>query len=129
LIAGVNVCGPNMPFSDIGTAIEACAKLHKVTVLHVFTGHGIGRNIHERPDIYHYGRLADESAVMLPGMTFTIEPVVAQGMDMIMVLSDGWTAVTVDGSRSAQFEHTIHITEDGIEILTDDPGPTRYKVK
>lgn len=56
---------------------------------------------------------------MKPGMVFTVEPVIAQGMDMVMVLSDGWTAVTVDGGRAAQFEHTIHITDTGYEILTD----------
>ena len=82
-----------------------------------FTGHGIGTYFHGPPDVYHFA--SRYPGDMMPGMTFTIEPAISEGSEVVILLEDGWTAVTEDNSRAAQFEHTVLITKDGVEILTE----------
>lgn len=82
-----------------------------------FCGHGIGAHFHTKPMVYHHPMRGD-SMRMQPGLTFTIEPMVTEGRPEMRILQDGWTVVTVDGSRAAQFEHTLMITETGVEVLT-----------
>jgi len=113
---GVMVCAPGVPFQRIGQVIEDIAEEKGYTVVPAFTGHGIGHQIHSPPDIYHYD--FPYPGTMEVGMTFTVEPVITQGIENIVILVDGWTAVTLDGGRTAQFEHTILITDTGSEILT-----------
>jgi methionyl aminopeptidase len=103
---------------DIGHAIESFAKANTYSVVRDFVGHGIGRGFHEDPQIMHYGEQG-KGARLEPGMTFTIEPMINAGDWRLKVLKDGWTAVTLDRSLSAQFEHTIAIRSDGqVEVLT-----------
>lgn len=113
---GIAVCGPGQPLNTIGETIQGTAEEAKCQVFPVFCGHGIGSYFHGPPDIIHVENNIDDR--MQEGMTFTVEPVITDGEPDIIVLDDGWTAVTVDGSRSAQFEHTILITKHGVEILT-----------
>ena len=101
---------------DIGKAIESYAHENGYSVVEDFVGHGVGRVFHTAPQIPHYYRGRGER--LEKGMVFTIEPMINAGRYETRVLKDGWTAVTVDGSLSAQFEHTIAITDDGVEILT-----------
>lgn len=120
---GVEAVVPGRPISDIGTAIQQHAEKHHLGVVRDFVGHGIGEVFHERGlSILHY---YDERAsiVMEPGMTFTIEPMITEGDYRALMWDDDWTAVTRDQSRSAQFEHTILVTDTGVDILT---GPLRY---
>lgn len=119
---GIAVCGPGVTLNAIGAAIEEHAKKYKYTVAPTFCGHGIGNYFHGPPDIYH-GR-NHFAGTMQPGMTFTVEPVITMGSKDMAILEDNWTIVAVDEARSAQFEHTILITEDGKEILTvaDESG-------
>ncbi|GLH13316.1 Methionine aminopeptidase [Gryllus bimaculatus] len=114
--AGISVCKSGVPFSAIGGAIENAAAISKVTVVPAFVGHGIGSYFHGPPDIYHFAH--GFPGMMEEGMTFTIEPVVAQGTEEVVILEDGWTAVMLDDGRAAQAEHTVLITENGFEILT-----------
>jgi len=117
LAVGLDVCGPSVPFSAIGEAIYKHAWKNGFSVVGGFTGHGIGTYFHGPPDVYHVpNRWYKE--VMLPGMTFTVEPILTEGNDRIIILHDGWTAVTADHSRSAQVEHTVLVTENGTEVLT-----------
>lgn len=113
---GIQQCGPNKPFRGIGSAIESFARKAGLRVVPAFTGHGIGRYFHGPPDIYHCRN--KYPGVMKPGMIFTIEPALSEGSPNIKILHDNWTAVTTDNSRSAQFEHTVLITESGVEVLT-----------
>ncbi len=101
---------------DIGKAIEAHAHKHGFSVVEDFVGHGVGRTFHAPPQIPHYYRGRGER--LEKGMVFTIEPMINAGRYETRTLKDGWTAVTVDGALSAQFEHTIAITDKGVEILT-----------
>ncbi|XP_050723627.1 methionine aminopeptidase 1D, mitochondrial-like isoform X2 [Eriocheir sinensis] len=113
----ISLCAPGIPFAVIGNRVEQVANKEGVTVVPCFIGHGIGSYFHGPPDIYHcYNFFPGE---MQPGMTFTIEPVIAQGKEEVLILEDGWTAVMTDNGRAAQFEHTILITETGYEILTE----------
>jgi methionyl aminopeptidase len=115
---GIEAVRPGRPVSDIGRAIEAHARRHKMGVIKAFIGHGIGEQFHTDVQILHY---YDERAntIMRPGMTFTIEPMISLGgWQHKMVFDDDWTAVTADGKRTAQFEHTILVTDDGFEVLT-----------
>ncbi|XP_041365122.1 methionine aminopeptidase 1D, mitochondrial-like [Gigantopelta aegis] len=116
--AGVEVCHPGARLCDIGNAINETAEMCGYAVVPVFCGHGIGEYFHGPPDIFHIAYEDDE--VMKPGMTFTIEPIISEGSTDIKILDDGWTAITVDDSRSAQFEHTVLITERGVQVLTTD---------
>ena len=105
---------------DIGQAIQLHAEKHGYSVVREFVGHGIGKLFHEDPQVPHFGK-AGEGSRLEKGMTFTIEPMVNQGHWKTKIKKDGWTAITLDGSLSAQFEHTIAIRNDGVvEILTAD---------
>ncbi|XP_055299080.1 methionine aminopeptidase 1D, mitochondrial [Sitodiplosis mosellana] len=113
---GIEACGQNVPFKEIGAAIEDHALQNGLEVIKEFIGHGIGTYFHGKPEISHYRNTYD--GVMMPGMTFTIEPILCLGRPTFKVLEDQWTAVTKDNSRTAQFEHTILIAKHGVEILT-----------
>ncbi|KAI9102832.1 peptidase M24, structural domain-containing protein [Phlyctochytrium arcticum] len=117
LDAGISVCGPGVPFDRIGEIIQALARDEGFSISEDFCGHGIGRHFHE-PPLIHHTSTHSTSGHMFPGMTFTIEPVLCQGMAGFVMWPDSWTAVTMDGGRSAQFEHTLLITESGVEVLT-----------
>jgi methionyl aminopeptidase len=118
---GIEAVVPGRPISDIGRAIEAHAKHHKLGVVRAFIGHGIGQQFHTDIQVLHY---YDEraSTIMRPGMTFTIEPMITIGSWQHRMWNDNWTAVTTDGKRTAQFEHTILVTDDGHEVLTGGEG-------
>jgi methionyl aminopeptidase len=114
---GIAAVVPGRPFSDIGRAIEEHATAHRYQVVRAFVGHGIGEQFHTDLQIPHYyePRL---TTVMEPGMVFTIEPMISMGTGLHRIWDDDWTAVTADGSRTAQFEHTVLVTDDGVEVLT-----------
>nr|XP_014273379.1 methionine aminopeptidase 1D, mitochondrial isoform X3 [Halyomorpha halys] len=121
LEAGISACKPGQPFSVIGKVIEQTAREKGYAIVPAFIGHGIGSYFHGPPDVYHFdvsGTPRDEGLIMKPGMTFTIEPALSEGGIEVTILEDEWTAVTNDGSRTAQWEHTVLITEQGVEILT-----------
>ncbi len=106
---------------DIGHTIQGCAESNGYTVVREFCGHGIGRKFHEEPQVLHYGRPGTLEE-LVPGMVFTIEPMVNAGRREIKELGDGWTIVTKDRSLSAQWEHTVLVTDDGFEVLTVSSG-------
>ncbi|XP_044265998.1 methionine aminopeptidase 1D, mitochondrial [Tribolium madens] len=112
----ISICKPGVKFCKIGERIEHKAKDLGFTVVPAFIGHGIGHYFHGPPDICHFTN--DYPGEMRAGMTFTIEPVLSTGGEEIVILDDGWTAVTLDFSRTAQFEHTVLITDTGVEIMT-----------
>jgi methionyl aminopeptidase len=120
---GIAAVKPGATVGDIGAAIQRFAEARGHSVVRQFAGHGIGRVFHAPPTIAHYGK-AGEGEVLLPGMTFTVEPMINAGDWRCAILSDGWTAVTVDRSLSAQFEHTVTVTETGVEVLTLREGAT-----
>ena len=121
LATGIEAAIPGNRLGDVGAAIEAVARAEGCGIVRQFCGHGIGRRMHMPPQVAHVGP-AGRGLRLRSGMTFTIEPMVTIGWPEIEVLEDGWTAVTVDGTPSAQFEHTIAITEHGAEILTVPPA-------
>lgn len=110
---------------DIGYAIQEFVEPRGYSVVREFCGHGIGKNFHEEPQILHYGN-PGEGVEIKKGMVFTIEPMINQGGPELKILSDKWTAVTEDGSLSAQFEHTLHVGENGVEVLTRLDGKTIF---
>jgi methionyl aminopeptidase len=114
---GINVVRPGVPLYEIGRAIESHAKSHKMGVVRAFIGHGIGEQFHTDIQILHYYEPRN-SLLMRPGMTFTIEPMITLGSEKHRMWDDDWTAVTIDGKRTAQFEHTVLVTADGVEVLT-----------
>jgi methionyl aminopeptidase len=114
---GIQAIEPGGRVGDIGHAIQSFAEAKGYTVVREFTGHGLGREFHTAPTIFHYGR-PGAGEQLLPGMAFTIEPMINLGHWKTDILDDGWTAVTADGCLSAQFEHSILVTEDAIEVLT-----------
>ena len=120
MMAGISVCRPGARMGDIGAIIQKMAHDHGYSVVHEYCGHGIGREFHEEPQVLHYGTKG-AGVEMKSGMTFTIEPMINLGKRHCRLLKDEWTVVTQDNSPSAQFEHTILITESGYEILTLDP--------
>lgn len=120
MMKGIDVCKPGAYLGDIGAAIESHAHKNGYSVVHEYCGHGIGREFHEEPQILHYGR-AGTGIQMKAGMTFTVEPMINLGKRQCKLLKDGWTVITRDKKQSAQFEHTILITETGYEIMTLDP--------
>ena len=117
LYQGIAAAQAGKRISDIGAAIQQHAESHGFSVVREWGGHGIGRNLHEEPSVPHVGP-AGQGVVMRPGMTFTIEPMINAGRPEWKLLKDGWTVVTKDKSLSAQFEHTIAITDHGPEILS-----------
>ncbi len=117
MFRGIEQVKPGATLGDIGRAIQKHAESNRYSVVREFCGHGIGKKFHEEPQVLHYGK-PGEGAVLQAGMIFTIEPMINIGKRHVKVLSDGWTAVTKDRSLSAQWEHTILVTENGYEILT-----------
>jgi len=117
---GINEVKPGVTFGDIGFAIQSFVEKNKCSVVREYCGHGIGRNFHEDPQVLHYGKPGTGDK-LAPGMTFTIEPMVNAGKRHVRLLPDQWTVVTKDHSLSAQWEHTILVTEDAFEVLTSRP--------
>jgi methionyl aminopeptidase len=118
---GISAVKPGRPISEIGRAIERHATAHGYGVVRAFCGHGIGEDFHMEPQVLHYHEPRARQP-MEEGMVFTIEPMLTMGRPEHVLWPDGWTAVTVDGQRAAQFEHTILVTRDGAEVLTLEPG-------
>ena len=118
---GIAAVRPGARLGDIGAAIQEHAETHGYSVVREFCGHGIGRKFHEEPQVLHYGRPGTGMALE-PGMTFTIEPMINAGKPAIRELADGWTIVTKDHSLSAQWEHTVLVTEQGYEVMTQSAG-------
>ncbi len=114
---GIAAVGPGLPLSVIGRAIQGHAEKHGYGVVRTFVGHGIGQQFHLSPNVPHY-YTESASMMMRPGMTFTIEPMITLGSWRERMWDNGWTAVTTDGRRTAQFEHTLVVTDDGAEVLT-----------
>ncbi|MEA1085900.1 type I methionyl aminopeptidase [Sphingomonas sp. CD22] len=114
---GIRQVRPGAHLGDIGFAIERHARQNGYSVVREFCGHGIGRDMHEEPQVLNFGRRG-AGVRLREGMTFTIEPMVNQGSRKVSTREDGWTVVTDDGKLSAQFEHTVAVTHDGVEVLT-----------
>jgi methionyl aminopeptidase len=118
---GIEAVKPGRPLSDIGRAIEQHARAHRYGVVKAFIGHGIGEQFHTDIQVLHYYD-SRSTMIMRPGMTFTIEPMITLGSWQHRMWDDGWTAVTSDGKRTAQFEHTVLVTDDGVDVLTGGDG-------
>ncbi len=121
LMRGIAVVRPGATVGDIGAEIQEYAEGERTSVVRDFCGHGLGRVFHDVPNILHYGHRG-EGVQLKAGMLFTIEPMINLGRSRVKILSDGWTAVTRDRSLSAQFEHTIGVTDEGCEIFTLSPA-------
>ena len=119
LFAGIELCVPGNRLGDISAAIGLVADAAGLGIVREYVGHGIGSSMHEDPNVPNFGR-AGSGPVLKAGMVFALEPMFNLGGDGVRLLGDGWTVVTVDGSRSAQIEHTVAVTEDGPLILTLD---------
>ena len=117
LQAGIDACNKGGTLGDVGAAVQQRVEREGFSIVREFVGHGIGTHLHEDPQVPNYGRRG-RGMKLRPGMVFCIEPMVNAGKAAVQVLNDGWTAVTVDGSRSAHFEHTVAVTTNGVEILT-----------
>jgi len=115
---GIEAVRPGAQVLDIGRAIQDHAHRFGFSVVRAFVGHGVGRRFHAAPTVFHYPETRAEPFVLEEGMTFTIEPMIAVGTGNHLIWKDGWTAATADAKRAAQFEHTVLVTEDGVEILT-----------
>jgi len=120
LYLGIRQVRPGADLGEIGHAIQKYVEGEGYSVVREFCGHGIGRGFHEDPQVLHYGK-PETGIILVPGMTFTIEPMVNAGKRQIKMLPDGWTVVTKDRSLSAQWEHTLAVTEDGYEVFTLRP--------
>ena len=114
---GIEMVRPGVHLGDIGHAIQTHAEKQRCSVVREYCGHGIGLNFHEDPQVLHYGSPGTRERLE-PGMLFTIEPMVNAGKRHVKLLPDGWTVVTKDRSLSAQWEHTLAVTEDGFEVMT-----------
>jgi methionyl aminopeptidase len=114
---GINELAPGKRLGDVGAAIQKFVEKNRCSVVREYCGHGIGRGFHEEPQVLHYGTRGT-GLELKPGMTLTVEPMVNAGKAAVKLLPDGWTVVTKDHSLSAQWEHTVLITEDGYEVLT-----------
>ena len=119
LNAAISICAPGVPLSEIGKTIEAVVKPHGFSISRDFVGHGIGKVMHDEPQIFHFYDKMWDKVKMVPGLVFTIEPMINTGKPDCKIDPDGWTARTVDGGLSAQWEHTLGITEDGVIIFTE----------
>jgi methionyl aminopeptidase len=120
MMRGIATIRPGSTTGDIGAAIQTFVEAQHMSVVRDFCGHGLGRLFHDEPNIVHVGR-PGEGIVLKPGMFFTVEPMINLGRPHVKVLSDGWTAVTRDRSLSAQFEHTVGVTDKGVEVFTLSP--------
>jgi len=121
LMKGIEAVRPGATFGDIGHAIQAWVEANRMSVVRDFCGHGLGRVFHAPPNVLHYGR-AGSGTVLEEGMFFTVEPMVNLGRPETKVLADDWTAVTRDKSLSAQFEHSVGVTANGVDIFTLSPA-------
>ena len=121
MFKAIRIVRPGMTLGDIGHAIQQHVEAERFSVVREYCGHGIGRIYHEEPQVLHYGN-PGAGLRLEKGMTFTIEPMVNEGARHTRLMPDGWTVVTKDRSLSAQWEHTIAVTDDGVEILTRVPG-------
>ncbi len=124
---GIRMVRPGARLGDIGHAIQSFVEAERFSVVREYCGHGIGRVYHEDPQVLHYGQ-PGTGVELREGMTFTIEPMVNAGARHTRLMPDGWTVVTRDRSLSAQWEHTIAVTADGFDVLTQLPGDTRERV-
>jgi methionyl aminopeptidase len=129
MMAGIAAIRPGATLRDIGRAIQTRAESEGFSVVRDFCGHGLGRVFHDSPNIVHYAEYRDRFGVhrapdieLKPGMFFTVEPMINEGRPDVKILKDGWTAVTRDKSLSAQFEHSVGVTETGVEIFTESPS-------
>ena len=118
---GIDEIAPGKHLGDIGYVIQRHAESSGYSVVREFCGHGIGRKFHEEPQVVHYGK-PNTGVKLIPGMIFTVEPMINAGKRDIRQLADGWTIVTKDHSLSAQWEHTVLVTDTGYEVLTVSPG-------
>lgn len=117
MLLGIGMVQPGIYLGDIGYAIQQYAESQHCSVVREYCGHGIGKSFHEAPQVLHYG-IPGSGTRLVPGMIFTIEPMINAGKRHVKLLSDGWTVVTKDHSMSAQWEHTVLVTDNGYEILT-----------
>jgi methionyl aminopeptidase len=120
MMLGIQTIKPGSTLGHLGHAIQKRAEKDRMSIVREFCGHGVGRVFHEPPNVLHYGK-PGEGEVLKQGMIFTVEPMVNAGGAATKVLADGWTAVTKDKQSSAQFEHTVGVTADGVEIFTLSP--------
>ena len=120
MIEGIKVIKPGCYIGDIGAAIQEYAESNNYSVVREYCGHGIGKKFHENPQILHYGE-KNTGLKLQAGMTFTVEPMINVGSHRTKVLNDGWTVVTQDHELSAQYEHTVLVTDQGFDILTIRP--------
>ncbi len=121
MMRGIAAARPGARLGDIGHAIQSHVEANRFSVVRDFCGHGVGRVFHDNPNVLHYGQ-PGTGVELRPGMFFTVEPMVNAGKWQVKLLADGWTAVTKDRSLSAQFEHTVAVTETGVEIFTLSPA-------
>ena len=121
MMRGIAAIKPGATLGDLGHAIQTYAEAERCSVVREFCGHGLGRVFHDAPNILHYGR-PGQGEELRPGMMFTVEPMLNLGAPGVKILSDGWTAVTKDKSLSAQYEHSVGVTEDGVQIFTKSPS-------
>jgi methionyl aminopeptidase len=121
MVKGIELVAPGVRLGDIGHAIQRFAEGQGCSIVREYCGHGIGQGFHEEPQVLHYGR-PGSGEELVPGMVFTIEPMVNLGRRETRLMPDGWTVVTRDRSLSAQWEHTIAVTDDGYDVLTRLPG-------
>jgi len=117
MVRGIKAVRPGATLGDVGHAIQTYAEGERYSVVEEYCGHGIGSSFHEEPQVLHIGK-PGKGIKLMPGMTFTIEPMINQGKRHPRLLADGWTVVTRDRSLSAQWEHTVLVTEDGYDLLT-----------
>ncbi len=121
MMRGIAAIKPGATLGDLGHAIQSYAESERLSVVREFCGHGLGRIFHDAPNILHFGKPGQGEEIK-PGMMFTVEPMLNLGGPSVKVLADGWTAVTKDKSLTAQYEHSIGVTEDGVEIFTKSPA-------
>lgn len=122
LYIGIDMVKPGVDLKDIGAAIQKHAESHKLSVVREYCGHGIGSDFHESGyQVLHYDAFGIPSVILEPGMTFTIEPMINTGKRHTKLLPDGWTVITKDHGLSAQWEHTMLVTDDGVEVFTMRP--------
>ena len=125
---GIKAVRPGARLGDVGHAIEHYARLNGYSVVREYCGHGIGREMHEDPQVLHWGQ-PHTGLVLQQGMVFTIEPMLNQGRHAVKTEDDGWTVVTRDGKLSAQFEHTVAVTSNGVQVLTLRPEENMFSSK
>ncbi len=121
MMRGIAAIKPGATVGDIGHAIQSFAEAERTSVVREFCGHGLGRVFHDAPNILHFGK-PGQGEELRPGMMFTVEPMLNLGSPAVKVLNDGWTAVTKDKSLSSQYEHSVGVTEDGVQIFTLSPA-------